>query len=261
MPLAVHIKSSDQSNLNVNGTEYIGSSGGHGTGTARDFHIRSNANGKYICWVSTTNTRYAAKGLDIGSTAQAQGSVWINGTNSLRFAHGGRAYRTDLVQVRNSITNTTLYVYSNSTRTTLLATISAGSTVTISYYKTLYLRSTGTGTNPVSADRTISLVKAGHLYTVTGTYVQGQNASYSCSCNVDWGGYRSSCSSSSSGCSTGQDGSCTFSGFICQRDCTFTGDPTPGYEYSVTEYRCVQTTISNSSNGSFSSGPTITMSA
>jgi hypothetical protein len=265
MFLAVHIKSTDNSRIVVNGTngtEYIGSSTGHGTGTAKEFHIRSNANGKYICWVGTNGTRYCAKGLDYGSTAQAQGSVWINGTASLRFAHAGRAYRTDLVQVRNSITNTTLYVYSNSTRTTLLATVTAGSTATVGYYKTLYLRSTGLGTRPVSADTSITLAKAGHLYTVTGTYVPGEDAQYSCDCVYDSTSYASTCTEDPERwrCNiTDSDGSCTWNGFRCDLQCDFTGDP--GSEYMKTKYECETDQVSSSFNGSFSSGPTITMSA
>lgn len=263
MAIQVYIRSANQASLSVNSVPYYGSSAGHGTGTAKEFHMRSNANGKYLCWVNSTGTRYCIKGIDYGSTTEAQGSVWVNGTtNGLRFAHAGRAYRTDQVQIKNSITNTDLKVYSDVGRTSLLATITAGSTSTLGYQATYYLRSQGLGVRAVYADTTISLACAGHLYTVTGTYVAGQDPQYSCDCNYASTTYGSTCStiSESSRCNeTGSDGSCNWEGFTCIRNCSFTGDP--GSEYMRTNYECEEDLVSGSQNGSFSSGPTITMSA
>jgi hypothetical protein len=259
MPLEVSIRTADNTKLNVNGTDYIGSSTGHGTGTAREFHIRSNADGKYVCWCGTGGTRYAAKGILVGATSEPQGSVWIFGTNSLRFAHGGSAYRIDQVQFKNNISGTNLLVYLDSGRTTLMGTIAAGATLALTYTQTYYLRSTGTGTNPVSSDYSVTLAKAGHLYNINGTYVQGTNATYTCACSFNTSYLSNTCSSTGPfSCQTDSDGGCS-NAALCQRICSFSG--TDGFTYLVMEYTCQSTLQSSATNGSFSSGPTVVMAA
>jgi hypothetical protein len=263
---SLFIKSTDQTRVVVGGVEYIGAPISTSFSTlGGELHIRSlDASNKYLCWTnSANNQRYAIKGILVDTTTETAGSVWAN-SNGLRFSHGGNRWRCDQTQITNSITGTTIRVYSSTTNrtnnTSILATITAGSTATLSYLQNFYLRVTGTGTNPVNSDRDILLTKAGFRYVVSGTYVQGDITRYSCACDFNTSFLSNSCSSveNSALCGNqGSDGFCTFDGFICRRVCNFSD--TDGFTYLVMEYRCVSTVTQNAYNGQFTSGPTVTI--
>jgi hypothetical protein len=252
--------------LNVNGSLFFGSSIGHSTParTNGEFHYRSNSNGVYVCWVGANGVRYCAKGIDAGSTSEAARSVWVpsGASSSLRFSNGSRQFRIDQVQIRNSISNTTLFVYSNSSRTNLLGSINANSTISFSYLQTYYLTSSGLGPRSVNSNYVINNSAAGHLYNITGTYNSGQNDVYSCTCsNLFSQTLVASCSSSSSTifCETVTDfGECIFTLATCRVECflTFESQTLP---WQRDEYRCRTNLISSGNDGFFSTGPTINL--
>lgn len=262
----VYINSTNNDRLIVDNKTYYGSSSGHGTGTPGEFHVRSNGNGKYVCWVGSDGTRYCAKGVSIGATSEPEGSIWVPfaDIDELRFSLGeGSAYSIDRLQIKNSIQNTSLLVYSDSSRTIGLTTVSYNATATLDPYRsTLYFRSQGLGDNPVSYDFSLSQAKAGHLYNITGTYYPGADAVFECQCN-DTGATaaftdpddavpeRTSCPELSSGeCFTSAEND------IC--DYVFIQNYEQGgvlyWEYEV--HRCETVEVSPDYDGNFAVNPT-----
>jgi hypothetical protein len=263
----IYIRNITNYPLNVNGTNFYGSSVGHQTPAIvnGEFHYRSNANGVYVCWAQG-GVRYCAKGIDSGSTIEPANSVWVPSGNlsSLRFSNGSRQFRIDQVGIQNNVSNTTITVFENSNFTGSLGSINAGSTLIFSYRQNYYLRINGLGENPTFVNRTISNSAAGHQYRVDGTYVVGGSAQFSCDCvqqtpvvaiNVDC------VVLAVSPCATSffeNDGSCAFPNSTCGRDCRFdTLGPDTDVTVTTTTYRCIQTTLSPASNGVFSVAPTV----
>lgn len=263
----IYIKTLNNSILNVAGKDYYGATSTGGW-TSGEIHIRSDVSGKFICWSGTDGTRYCAKGVSVGSTSEPQGSIWavLGDSDELRFSHGGTSYSIDRIQIKNEISNTSLKIYSDSGRTNLLSTVSYNSTVTLDPYRsTLYFTSQGLGDNPVSYNFSGGALKAGHLYDVRGTYVQGQDAVYECQCNWDGSEYvsvlagqqppspQSSCPerSSDNNCfGTAEDKTCDYVYDSFNSSIDFD-------EYKV--YRCETVTIVPSANGYFSVNPSLVL--
>lgn len=256
----IYIKTLNNSILNVAGKDYYGATSTGGW-TSGEIHIRSDVSGKFICWAGTDGTRYCAKGVSVGSTSYPQGSIWavLGDSDELRFSHGGTSYSIDRIQIKNEINNTSLKIYSDSGRTNLLSTVSYNSTVTLDPYRsTLYFTSQGLGDNPASYNFAEGSLKAGHLYDVRGTYVQGQDAVFECQCNYVDDTYfltqaeavpdRTFCPELSSGnCfSTAENDTCkyVYLGYV-------------GGVHQYERYRCQTVEISPDSNGYFSVTPSL----
>jgi hypothetical protein len=195
---------------------------------------------------------YEGRGTDVGSTSQANGSVWSTTSGELRFAYGGRAYSLFRNYFANRVSGTTLHLYSDSARSNLVASIayaSSGSTLVSSHYPTWYARLSGSGGD--TYDFTIT-ARAGYTYTVSGTYTPSQDAQYSCGCKSQGTVDVDSCTelAYNGKCdSTKSNGSCQWEGFICKRQCSYVSSGF-GY-YEQTEYECESTMTSSSSPASW----------
>lgn len=261
----VYIRNIANFPLNVGGTNFYGSSGGHQAASIvnGEFHFRNNANGVYVCW-SQGGIRYCAKGIDAGSTGESNGSVWVasGAPTSLRFASSSRQYRIDRVVIQNN-TNVNLSVagFSVSPGQNRVLTYATSYTITLDTGDTFSI------TNPA----------AGHTYSVTGSYSGGTGPTFSCAC---FSGFTQNCITLSSdpnnptGCCNSQTlypcgggiGTCSEqfgSGTLwCnfQPSCTYLSPSIFGtHIYRLAGPQCVTVQIDEGSPGGWISGPSLSL--
>lgn len=164
------------------------------------------------------------KGIDVGSTSESNGSIWVSSsTSTLRYAYNNRQYDCYRSGIANRISGSTLYVYSNSARTNLVATVPYSSS-SFSYFNldggTYYYRFIGSGSD--SYDGSFTLYN-GWIRTFSGSYTASQADVYECRCTGDGGsGFYSSrpstknCSfaeNPNTGCSSSREGE------VCNASC------------------------------------------
>ena len=248
----LYISSSNNANLVLQGIDTLtGKAVGTGTtGVAKEIWVDSAT--PALRWPNSADTQdYQARGVSDGATTEPDGSIWVSGANKLYFAYLGTKYHCNTAQIYNNHDNDAeIEVYSDSGRTNLITTIQFGSTWTsTTFYDTFYCRGRGLTRTGDTDDFTISNVKAGYLYTVTGTYTKSVSAVYSCDCEYDYG-YTSSTDDSFSGsCSDRSNGECTFGNQTCQRVCSYC-DPC-GY-WACDRYKCNTNLVSSGSSDSWS---------
>lgn len=131
----------------------------------------------------TRESRYF-RGIDRGSTTKPDGSFWlVSSGTSPRYAYNGRQYDIFRSGLRNEISGTTLYIYSDSGRTSLVKTVSYSTSVTSTVDVnggTYYYRLTGSGSDKYEGSFTIY---NGFVRVFTGTYSSSSSTQYDCRCN------------------------------------------------------------------------------
>lgn len=211
--------------------------------TAREIYVHNAT--KTLRWVDATGVTRQAKGVDIGTSGQPDGGLWVNSSGLLRFAMGGRVYDPHRNTFRNNVAGTVLRVYSNSSRTTLLVSAPATYTATFNGHQgTYYCRLVGA--NNEQYDFTITAF-SGWSYNVNGTYTPGEPEVWDCDCVFKSRGDSGGCSPESIPCASDRsptgDGSCIYEGNLCSRYCNYVSSGF-GY-YEVEEYTCKSRKISN----------------
>ena len=256
----VHIRAADNSQLvaadrtlfgattDPGGTTYISQRGGTTQAELFVWNKTTGNIGRFLAWregAGTTAVLHAARGVDVGATAEPNGSFWRNTGGDIFFAHGGRIFAPDRVQIQNNVSGTSLHIFSNSARTSLLATVAAGSTWTDSVNRRSYwLRLSGAVRTDEAFNVDLFGTLSGFLYQVNGTYTAGSDSVNSCGV-----GHQTNvtCETSNISRSCGVntlDGSCTNIG---ARSCVF--DILCGYAtpWLCSHYSCITTTTGGSS--------------
>jgi len=192
----VYIRAVDNSQLGVasrilhgasadpGGTTYISQRSGTTQAELFVWNKGTGNTGRFLAWregTGTTAVLYAARGVDAGATSEPNGSLWRNTGGDVFFAHGGRIFAPDRVRIQNNVSGTNLDIFSDSARTSRLATVAAGSTWTDSTNRRNYwLRLSGVTRTSETHDIDLFGTLSGFLYQVNGTYTPGSDPVYSC---------------------------------------------------------------------------------
>lgn len=198
------------------GTTYISQRGGTMQAELFVWNKTTGNTGRFLAWregAGATAILYAARGVDAGATAEPNGSLWRNTGGDIFFAHGGRIFASDRVQIQNNVSGTNLHIFSDSARTSLLATVAAGSTWTDSTNRRNYwLRLAGVTNTHETFNVDLFGTLSGFLYRVDGSYTAG---SETIGCTATFvSTYYSNVNESTEGCGVNPDGSCVHGGLF-----------------------------------------------